>query len=169
MKDFDIKPEWRTSTVLGLCRAMRESQEFDALPILADALQDADCDDEGLLARLRGGPYGYAEIAKLVALVLTEDAFASVAWLEDMAAALGGPEWYDRNDDVRRDKGLTFASLLEAGRDYCQDDSFYLHMGTNEDYKSVFYGKEKEFWRHWQLVTGIAAKDPDASFFSCSC
>ncbi|VTR93330.1 Uncharacterized protein (Fragment) OS=uncultured bacterium PE=4 SV=1 [Gemmata massiliana] len=34
-------PEWRTSTVLALAGQMYESREFGAMPMLADALQDA--------------------------------------------------------------------------------------------------------------------------------
>ena len=36
-----ISRSWRTSTVLTLARQMYESREFSAMPILADALQDA--------------------------------------------------------------------------------------------------------------------------------
>jgi hypothetical protein len=46
-------PDWRTSTVLILARQMDETGTFDALPILADALQDAGCNDEELLERCR--------------------------------------------------------------------------------------------------------------------
>ncbi len=46
-------PEWRTSTVVVLARQADESGEFGALPILADALQDAGCDDELILGRCR--------------------------------------------------------------------------------------------------------------------
>lgn len=52
-----VEPEWLTSTVVALARRADEGQEFGVLPILADALQDAGCDDEELLAHLRGGPH----------------------------------------------------------------------------------------------------------------
>jgi hypothetical protein len=48
-----FKPEWRTNTVLGLARAMYESREFGAMPILADALQDAGCNIETVLTHCR--------------------------------------------------------------------------------------------------------------------
>jgi hypothetical protein len=46
-------PEWRTDTVVVLARQMYESREFSAMPILADALQDAGCDSEVILSHCR--------------------------------------------------------------------------------------------------------------------
>ena len=45
-----FSPEWRTSTVVALASQMYESRDFSAMPILADALQDAGCEDEQVLA-----------------------------------------------------------------------------------------------------------------------
>ena len=53
-----IDPAWRTSTVLALARGMYESRDFGAMPILADALQDAGCDSGDVLSHCRGsGPH----------------------------------------------------------------------------------------------------------------
>lgn len=50
--------EWRTSTVLALAQQMYDSRDFAAMPILADALQDAGCADEAILTQCRGsGPH----------------------------------------------------------------------------------------------------------------
>jgi hypothetical protein len=46
-------PAWRTDTAMSLARQMYESREFGAMPILADALQDAGCDSDALLNHLR--------------------------------------------------------------------------------------------------------------------
>jgi hypothetical protein len=48
-----FSPAWRTDTVLVLARLIYESCDFGALPILADALQDAGCEDHELLAHCR--------------------------------------------------------------------------------------------------------------------
>jgi hypothetical protein len=48
-------PRWRTSDVRALARGIHRDQAFDRLPILADALQDAGCDDETVLAHCRAG------------------------------------------------------------------------------------------------------------------
>jgi hypothetical protein len=50
--------EWPTSTVVTLARQMYESRDFSAMPILADALQDAGCENADVLAHCRGpGPH----------------------------------------------------------------------------------------------------------------
>jgi hypothetical protein len=46
-------PEWRTDTAIALARTMYESREFSAMPILADALQDAGCDSDDVLSHCR--------------------------------------------------------------------------------------------------------------------
>lgn len=51
-------PAWRTEPVVALCRGMYESRDFAAMPVLADALEDADCSDPDILAHCRGdGPH----------------------------------------------------------------------------------------------------------------
>ncbi|WP_315854157.1 hypothetical protein [Gemmata palustris] len=53
-----FSPSWRTSTVLALASQMYESRDFGAMPILADALQDAGCDSADMLDHCRGpGPH----------------------------------------------------------------------------------------------------------------
>jgi hypothetical protein len=53
---FDLS--WRTSTAVALARQMYESREFSAMPILADALQDAGCENADILGHCRGpGPH----------------------------------------------------------------------------------------------------------------
>ncbi|MCE9566323.1 MAG: hypothetical protein K8U57_30230 [Planctomycetes bacterium] len=46
-------PEWRTSTTVAIACEMYESRDFSAMPILADALQDAGCDNEDILNHCR--------------------------------------------------------------------------------------------------------------------
>jgi hypothetical protein len=53
-----VDPAWRTSDVLAMCRGMYEARDFAAMPILADALQDAGCENADVLAHCRGdGPH----------------------------------------------------------------------------------------------------------------
>jgi len=44
---------WRTDTVLSLARHIDTSGEFSVMPILADALQDAGCDNDAILTHCR--------------------------------------------------------------------------------------------------------------------
>lgn len=51
-------PAWRTDTAVSLARRMYDARDFSAMPILADALQDAGCDNDDILAHCRGpGPH----------------------------------------------------------------------------------------------------------------
>ncbi len=49
---IDFAP-WRTDTAVSLARGMYDSRDFGAMPILADALQDAGCDNEDVLNHCR--------------------------------------------------------------------------------------------------------------------
>jgi hypothetical protein len=44
-----LDPRWLTSTVLDLARHIDEGFAFERLPILADALMDAGCDDQDIM------------------------------------------------------------------------------------------------------------------------
>jgi hypothetical protein len=53
-----FEARWRSSDVVGLARGIYDDRAFDRLPILADALIDAGCDDEQILAHCRSdGPH----------------------------------------------------------------------------------------------------------------
>jgi hypothetical protein len=51
-------PRWRTSDVVGLARAIYDDRSFERMPILADALMDAGCENEKIIGHCRGdGPH----------------------------------------------------------------------------------------------------------------
>ncbi|AWM42340.1 hypothetical protein C1280_21800 [Gemmata obscuriglobus] len=55
-----IEFDWAylTATTVAIARQMYESRDFSAMPILADALQDAGCDNDDVLNHCRGpGPH----------------------------------------------------------------------------------------------------------------
>jgi hypothetical protein len=53
-----FSPDWRTDTVTLLACQIYDSRDFSAMPILADALQDAGCDDSSVLDHCRSdGPH----------------------------------------------------------------------------------------------------------------
>jgi hypothetical protein len=57
-RPHEIDPGWQSSTVVGIAEQMYVSRDFSAMPILADALQDAGCEDEQILSHCRGeGPH----------------------------------------------------------------------------------------------------------------
>jgi hypothetical protein len=47
------EPSWLTPTVLQLANAIDEERQFDLVPILADALEDAGCTDAQMLDHCR--------------------------------------------------------------------------------------------------------------------
>ena len=48
-----LNPSWRTSNVVGLAQSIYADRAFDRLPILADALEDAGCDNADILNHCR--------------------------------------------------------------------------------------------------------------------
>lgn len=60
----DVPPDWLTDTVVALARTIHDSSDYGPLPILADALQDAGCDDEDMLNHLRHGIHECGDSAK---------------------------------------------------------------------------------------------------------
>jgi hypothetical protein len=64
--------EWRTSTAVALAQQMYDTRDFSAMPILADALQDAGCDNADILDHCRG-PGPHVRGCWVVDLVLGKD------------------------------------------------------------------------------------------------
>ena len=52
-RSVEFRLEWFTSDVLLLARGVYADRAFDRMPILADALQDAGCDDDDILTHCR--------------------------------------------------------------------------------------------------------------------
>jgi hypothetical protein len=63
-------PSWRTDTAVSLARGMYDSRDFSPMPILADALQDAGCDRDDVLAHCRDPHLPHVRGCWVVDLVL---------------------------------------------------------------------------------------------------
>lgn len=50
---WHLAPEWRTDTAVQIARTIYENRDFGTMPILADALNDAGCDNKEWLTRMR--------------------------------------------------------------------------------------------------------------------
>lgn len=149
------EPTWRTETVRLLAEQMLLSDDYDALPILADALEDADYPDAAVLAEMRLSPgrsaYKYAHAnARLVNLVYSDEHAAAVRRIEEFAAHID----------------QTYNRLMKAADDWVEDDE-YTYDNT-EAYKSCT--KEwSTFWSDYTLLTGRKPASPNDEFFTCSC
>jgi hypothetical protein len=64
---------WRTSDTVALARGISQDRAFDRMPILADALQDAGCDDEHILNHCREPQTTHARGCWVVDLILWEE------------------------------------------------------------------------------------------------
>lgn len=66
-------PKWRTDTAIALARQMYDARDFSAMPILADALQDAGCDNADILAHCRDAAQVHVRGCWVVDLVLGKE------------------------------------------------------------------------------------------------
>ncbi len=71
-RPISFDPFWRTETAVLMARGMYESRDFSAMPILADALQDAGCDDD-ILGHCRDETQPHVRGCWLVDLVLGQE------------------------------------------------------------------------------------------------
>lgn len=69
------QPEWVTETTESLALRMHETRDFAAMPVLADALEDAGCDNADILEHCRANT-AHVRGCWVVALLLGRDGFA---------------------------------------------------------------------------------------------
>ncbi len=63
-------PAWCTSTAVAIAKGMYDSRDFSAMPILADALQDAGCENDDILNHCRDPQQVHVRGCWVVDLVL---------------------------------------------------------------------------------------------------
>jgi hypothetical protein len=68
-----FSPAWRTDTVMLLARQMYDSRDFLAMPILADALEDAGCTTPAILDHCRRDPGPHIRGCWAIDLVLEKE------------------------------------------------------------------------------------------------
>ena len=69
-RPITFDPNWRTTTAVAIARGMYESRDFSAMPILADALQDAGCENDDVLNHCREANATHVRGCWVVDLVL---------------------------------------------------------------------------------------------------
>jgi hypothetical protein len=108
-------PSWRTSTVVSLATGIMQDGSFDVMPILADALQDAGCDNEILLEHCRHGTEHttWCWVLELV----TPPPAPEPPVIESLS---GLPE---SDIEAMSRVSAPFSVFLETTRMWCEDDS----------------------------------------------
>lgn len=57
-RQITVDPRWQTPAVVQLAQTIYDNRAFERIPELADALYEAGCDNDGILAHCRGpGPH----------------------------------------------------------------------------------------------------------------
>lgn len=159
----EIDPRWRTQTVLDLCEVMRRENDYARLPVLADALMDAGCDSEPLIAACRDEKEPvYAQ--RIVAIVLGGELADAVKWLEGFAG-----EWNFSYSEMIENATYVDedAQPGERGRyGYVVAGGIDLHSRSELD-----PGDEENFWRCIELLTGkeLDGEHRENFGWSCSC
>jgi hypothetical protein len=69
-REVEVNPAWFTSTAVGLARGIYDDHAFDHMPILADALQEAGCENEHVLNHCRDPKQVHVRGCWVVDLVL---------------------------------------------------------------------------------------------------
>jgi len=72
-RPVEFDPAWRSDTAMSLAKHMYESRDFSAMPILADALQDAGCDNADILTHCRDESLTHVRGCWVVDLVLGKE------------------------------------------------------------------------------------------------
>jgi hypothetical protein len=69
-RDIAVSPSWLTSDVRLLAQGIYDEKAFDRMPILADALQDAGCDNEDILNHCRAENWEHVRGCWVIDLLL---------------------------------------------------------------------------------------------------
>jgi hypothetical protein len=167
--------KWRTDTVLALCRAMRETRDYSACPILADALQEADYPDEMTLSALRGPLAPYQAECLVASLYSTETADAVVR-LQQFANRVGYT--YEKVVEGVRTYAATGEQYAgDAGHNFNDPDygAAWAAQGAFESDDPNSYDPDpallNEFFTAYELVTGTRVDSHHRGDvpFTCPC
>lgn len=150
-------------TSRAICLTMRETGDYSAAPILADALEEGGFRDYDVLRELRAGPPRWRS-ERLVATLLGGAHAAAVTTLDELAERLG-PGDYPGGHGL-----MTYEKLVEAARSYVETGDDGLGDGSmswSNESCGVEFGSL--FWPAFTLVTGVPGPDDASSFLSCAC
>jgi hypothetical protein len=70
--DWRLAPSWRTPDVVAIAQHIYDSRDFSGMPILADALEEADCDNREWLCRMRDPSWPWCRGCHIIDSLLPE-------------------------------------------------------------------------------------------------
>jgi hypothetical protein len=162
-----VEAEWRTTTVVALCEAMRQSRDYSATPILSDALEEASFDEREVLDELRGDLLeGDAE--RLVALIYSDKTAEAVKRIEEIAAWLHPGAIFELGEGWADEIPMNYQRLMDAARRWLDSEVATTEYGS-ENWRDTLPSRANEFWENFEIITGRTPPDKTDSFFHCSC
>lgn len=156
--------------MVSIAREMRRRGDFSALPFLADAMEDAEFNDIGVLHSARNDPNAGNWI---VALVLEEQEH-SRKWLQEYADEINRDvdEFYSEMYESAGTR-VTIESLLEAAKELHESGWSPLGFGFDLPYGERWMTDEKleEFRKHSEILLKTTLYRDGDWFqpFSCAC
>lgn len=147
----EAKDFWKTLEIVRMCEGMRESKDYSALPILADALEEAGFPDTKLSQKCRDyrDVYGLGLPSRVIGRVLGGDIQDSIDWLTDFAS----------------EAQMSFDAFMVAAQEFLRTgEMHYLSFDTPDR----AYSETGEMWRHYNIVTGYEVEDKGV-VFRCGC
>ncbi len=167
-------PNWEmTGDVVSLLAKIEADKAWDILPILADALEEAGCDDVGLLLALRNdlrynddylrrpwlrrmveGEVTYAEVAEAVDYMTDfADRFREDDWSDE------GESWHwettPAEDRPKKDALLDFDDMLKICDNYLKTGE---SAGFGFDTPDYVYAESERMWESYSVLTGPLPK-----------
>ena len=142
-----------------------ELQDYSATPILADALQDAGCDDAALLEALWGElPFWSAERERR--RIYSDETAAAVSRVETFVADLGEGGYPGNLPTMTYEMLIEGARTFNAGEDYPFGDGSMNWSNESDE-------RDHDFWTAFQKVTGTRIRfeitNRGMAFFACHC
>lgn len=175
-----IKPEWRTPTIVALCKKMLDERNFDILPILADALEDVGCHDDSLLTPCRTKKLHHFAKERIVNIIYSNRTEESVKWLENFFAKWNfngasqeypGIVWDHESlkwvEDPKGPNPNSWEDCINQAiyERYLVANGIDLHGGEE------LGGDQDKFWTNLEIVTGekISDSHKESYGWTCSC
>lgn len=142
---------------------MIDNREFDVLPILADAVQDAGCTNSKLLTRCQDPELKTVLAQRLINLVYSDETAAEVRWLEQFAQNIG-----HQGEDIPT---YSYEQVIEIGHNCVSSGQMFFWNDDGADFFRESVDNRREFFRNWSLVTGMVVPEADQEriTFRCAC